>query len=158
MNPYLVPALKMTPTLAERLFKEFSPGQYDLRPDPERFTAREAIAHLADWEPILRERIRVAVETPGSKILGMDESQRAIEQGYSSQDPLAALEAWKSERAKTVEFVSALSNEDFKKMAIHSERGELSAADLANMIPCHDVYHLDHLVWMLERTKTIDTW
>lgn len=158
MNPYLVPALKMTPSLAERLFKEFSPGQYDLRPDPDRFTVREAIAHLADWEPILRDRIRTAVDAPGSTILGMDESQRAIEQDYASKDPRTELEAWKRERAKTVELVSGLSQADFAKKAVHSERGEMTAADLANMIPCHDVYHLDHLVWMLERTKTIDTW
>jgi hypothetical protein len=149
MNPYLVPALKMTPELTRRLFTEFSPGQIDLRPDPDRFTVREAIAHLADWEPILRERIRTAVESPGSTIMGIDDSE---------SDPSERLEAWKSERSKTVEYVSSLSPADFSKLATHSERGEVSVADLANMIPCHDIYHLDHLVWLLDSSKTIDTW
>ncbi|MCW5946571.1 MAG: DinB family protein [Fimbriimonadales bacterium] len=158
MNPYLVPALKMTPMLIARLFKEFSPGQFDLRPDPDRFTVREATAHLADWEPILRDRIRLAVESPGATIVGMDESERALEQGYASMDPFTCLDSWTAERSKTVDYVSRLGPEDFSKKAVHSERGELTVADLANMIPCHDVYHLDHLVWMLDRSKTIDTW
>ncbi len=158
MNPYLVPALKMTPELTRRLLAEFAPGQIDLRPDPDRFTVREAIAHLADWEPILRDRIRTAVESPGSTIMGMDESERAKTERYAESDPNERLEAWSEERLRTVEYVSSLSAADFSKLAVHSERGEVSASNLANMIPCHDIYHLDHLVWLLDTSKTIDTW
>lgn len=142
----------------EEQARQFSPSLYDYRPDAGRFTMREAICHLADWEPILLERLKTAVESPGSRLTVYDEGERAIEMNYAAKNPMDALEEWKRERAKTIEFIMSMKEDDFAKTVLHPERGVMSAGDLANMIPCHDVYHIEQLSAIRGAAKTIDTW
>jgi hypothetical protein len=158
MNPYLLSALESTPVLIEREVRAFSHQQYDHRPDPDRFSMREVVAHLADWEPILLGRIQQAVASPGSTIQAMDEGQRAIEQGYGSRDPLAELHVWRNERAKSIEYIRGLTLDDVVKEAVHTERGRTTAGEMCNLFPCHDIYHVLQLAKMRESLKTIDTW
>lgn len=148
VNPYIKVAMEVTPKLIERLLRRFGEGRYDERL-PDRFSVREVVAHLADWEPILRDRIRTAVEVPESEVEAFDEVARAEERGYSSTDPMASLEAWKSERAKTIEYVASLSEDAWHRRARHPERGWLTASDFAAMIPLHDIYHVEQLDTML---------
>jgi len=100
---------------------------------------------MADWEPILRERLRAAVETPGAQIEAYDESERAIQQNYQATDPVAEAERWQLERDETVSFLDGLAPGDFEKVCVHPERGELSVADMIALLIGHDAYHVVHL-------------
>ncbi len=148
MNPYIKVGMEVTPKLIERLLVRFGEDRYDERL-PDRFSVREVMAHLADWEPIMRDRIRTAVESPESAVEAYDEVARAEEKGYSSTDPMQSLETWKSERAKTIEYVASLPEEAWHRRARHPERGWLTASDFAAMIPLHDIYHVEQLDAML---------
>ncbi|HEX8833513.1 MAG TPA: DinB family protein [Abditibacteriaceae bacterium] len=55
---YLFVALRAAPDLFDYQLRELTALEADLRPDPERFTIREIMAHLADWEKIFHERMR----------------------------------------------------------------------------------------------------
>jgi hypothetical protein len=145
MNPYLLPGLELSPALLRRLLERIPESEWDTPTDPGRFTFREAVAHLADWEPILRdERLRTALEQPGGTFPVYDESDRAIEKSYASQDPWEALAEFERERAKTVEFVRTIPREAYANRVIHPERGEMMLADVANMLIGHDLFHLEH--------------
>ena len=61
MNAYLFPGLEFGPRIVARLVEQIPAARYDERTNPSRFTLREAVAHLADWEPILRDRIARAL-------------------------------------------------------------------------------------------------
>ena len=78
MNPYLLPALPMGPVIVARLLEEIPHARLDEAMQEGRFTAREVIAHLADWEPIMRERILLARDAPGATIAVLDESEMAV--------------------------------------------------------------------------------
>ena len=56
---YLLAGLAATPDILDALLKDAADDSplWDARPDLERFTIREALAHLADWEPIWQARI-----------------------------------------------------------------------------------------------------
>src|SRR6476659_8062259 len=86
MHPYLLSVLDLTPKTLERLISQVPAKRYDELTDPNRFTLREAVAHLADWEPIFLQRIQAGVDKPGAEVFGMDESQRAIDKNYGNWD------------------------------------------------------------------------
>lgn len=145
VNPYLIYALQCTPGLLRREFERLNREVWDTPTASGRFTPREVVAHLLDWEPILRERIKAAVETPGATLQVWDEGLRAIEQQYKTWDPTESLDRWMEERKRTVEFVHSVPAEAWGNAVVHPERGVMTAADLANMLPCHDVYHIEQL-------------
>jgi hypothetical protein len=148
-NFYLFPGLELAPLTYERLIGAIPELRWDEKIDPDRFTLREAIAHVADWEPILLERLRTAVESPGSAIEAYDEGQRALDMNYNQTAPLEQVGLFRQKRAETVRFLRGLSTEKWSNTFIHPERGEISVADLANMLLGHDHYHLEHLSQLL---------
>jgi uncharacterized damage-inducible protein DinB len=148
----------MTPRLAEREIRR--PGaNWDARPDPNRFSMREVIAHLADWEPIMLTRIRTGVDSPGATINAYDEGKMAIDNKYAEKDPIETLFKWKQDREKTIAYINGLTEDDMAKRVIHPERGEMYVKDIAHMLVSHDVYHLEQLMTMdAAMGKSVDTW
>lgn len=136
--------------MIERLVRLIPSSRYDEHRDAERFTLREAIAHLADWEPILLERCRAAAENVGSTVQAYDESARAVEMGYADSDPTERARRFADSRRETVKYLSARADEDWDGHVNHSERGKQTLRDMANTIVGHDAYHVEHLLRYLE--------
>lgn len=157
MNAYLFPGLEFGPRIVERLVQQIPVGRYDETTNPARFTLREAIAHLADWEPILRGRIEQAVADPDSAVQGLDEGIRAVEQNYGTWDVKEQLAVFTAERAKTIAYLRTLSAEDWQKAITHNEKGRQTVADQANQFLGHDLYHIDHLTEFFAE-KVAGTW
>jgi hypothetical protein len=145
MNFYLLPAVEFGPCVIRRLIDLLPADRLDTRLDPERFTPREIVAHLADWEPIMRERIRTAVSNPGTTIPAYDETQMALDHGYAESDPWEQAELFRRERQITAGLLHSFRAEDWGMQVIHPERGAQSAEDLANALLGHDLYHIEQL-------------
>lgn len=113
---------------------------------PDRFSPHEVVAHLADWEPILRSRIETALTQPGSPIVAYDEGERALEQNYSSWDASRSLETFAAERVTTRNLLMKIEAADWTKSVLHPERGRQTVADIAMMLLGHDLYHIRQLL------------
>ena len=146
MNFYLIPALESSADLVEHHFRGLPADAWDKPTHEGRFTPREVLAHLADWEPILLQRIKMAVQSPGATVSPYDEGQMAVDNHYSDWEPDASLNKFREERAKTVAYLQGLGDGDWNSTVLHPERGHLSVADIANMVACHDVYHMRQLM------------
>lgn len=157
MNPYIFKALPLTPVTLERIVASIPQSRHDDATDPDRFTLREAIAHLADWEPILLDRVSRTAEQDGYEIVPYDESEMAIKNNYAGQDVQESLRQFRDCRAKTVEYCKTLTEEQMARKALHPEIGILSVADILNQIIGHDLYHIEHLTQYL-MDKTAGTW
>lgn len=144
-NTYLFPALRMTPGLIKKAFDQIPESEWDTPTAPDRFTPREVLAHLADWEPILLLRLKLCVEHPGSEITPWDEGQMAIDHGYASWSPAESIAKYEAARAETLAWLGAREPSDWGKSANHPERGVQTVADIANSLACHDVYHIEQL-------------
>ena len=131
--------------------------RYDELTDPNRFTLREAMAHLADWEPIFLQRIQAGVDNPGAEVNGMDETQRALDKNYESWDVKESLRIFREAREVTVRYLKALSPEQWQSTVHHNEKGDMTAYDQANMLLGHDIYHFEHACQFLGE-KTAGTW
>ena len=98
---YLLRGLETTPDLLDRLLGDVSdPAAYDRRPDPERFTLREVLAHLADWEEVFRRRLRQTLDEDNPKLLGLDEGKLAVERDYAHADPVECRARFRRGRAE----------------------------------------------------------
>lgn len=145
MNFYLLPSIEFGPCVIRRLLHQLPPECLDQRLHPDRFTPREVLAHLADWEPIMRDRIRIALAHPGSEIPAYDEGQMAIDHRYGELDPWEQAELFVRERRATAELLRGLKEPDWEKTVLHPERGIQSVEDLANTLIGHDLYHVEQL-------------
>jgi len=145
MNPYLLNTLELGPVVVRRILDQVPISRLDEALVAGRFTVREVIAHLADWEPIMRGRILSAATTPGVTIEVFDEGEMAIKNGYAASNPWDQIELFHRERHATAAFVRSLDAEDWQQIAHHPERGPLSAEDLTNLLLGHDLYHIEQL-------------
>ncbi len=150
MNPYLTNVLDVGPRVTARLCRRLATDQWDTPTGPGRFSPREVLAHLADWEPIFLARMRQAVEEPGSVIEPYDEGQRAIDNDYAGQDPDSNLAAFGRSRGETLAWLKGLEPAQMESHVAHPERGSMTVADMANMLLGHDLYHLDQLSEVVE--------
>ena len=157
MNAYLFPGLELSPRIVEQIVRQIPGARYDDKTDPERFSLREAIAHLADWEPILRDRIKLAVESPDSPVQGLDEGVRAKEMNYGTWDVTEQLRTFANERAKTIAYLKGLAPDDWSKAVLHNEKGRQTVMDQANQFLGHDLYHIEHLMGFFAE-KVAGTW
>jgi len=148
-NPYLIHGLQVGPVIVRRIVESVPVSRYDSHADPERFTLREAIAHLADWEEIDASRIRQAVEHPGSILVPYDEVERAKERGYDQTDLLEQLALYESRRQDLLTYLAMLPTEAWSAEASHPEKGALTVYDQANLVLGHDTYHIEHLTQFL---------
>ncbi|RYG21318.1 DinB family protein [bacterium] len=148
-DPYLFIALATSPRTVAYLVRQLDPALLDQPTAEGRFTPREAVAHLADWEPIMRGRLRQTVDRPGSTIVAHDEGERAIRLGYSKLDVEEQLALFARERTETVAYLRQVAPEDWTLRAVHEERGPYTLREQANFFVCHDQYHVEQFLTLL---------
>ena len=145
MHPYLFGPLNACPKVMKTLVGQIPTSRLDSPTHPGRFTAREVVAHMADWEPVFVERMSIGVATPGAVVKGLDESKVAIDHNYKAWDIDETLKLFQTRRTETIAWLQARTKEDWSKYFIHSEKGPLTIEDNANMLLGHDLYHLQQL-------------
>jgi len=143
---YVLAGLDGTPDVLEALVSALPESKWDNRPDPERFTLREMVAHLADWEPIWLERARRIVEENHPTLPSYDEGQLAIDHDYAHQSLPANLVRFREGRAANIAFLSSVVEEVWERTATREGLGELTLAGQTAMILGHDGYHTHQAV------------
>jgi uncharacterized damage-inducible protein DinB len=133
------------PTLLENALKGITDAELDARPDPERFTLREVVCHLADWEPIWLERVTRIVKEDAPVLPGYDEEQMVIDNDYAHQSLNSALERFKTGREALVAFLLTCEDDDWNRLGVREGVGEMTLIILSAMILGHDLYHLKQI-------------
>lgn len=157
MNPYFLTSLKRAAGVYRKLFAAIGAARLDERLDPERFTPREVIAHLADWEPVFLERMKTALEKDGAPVNAYDEWQFCLDHDYASKSIEESLRAFEQGREQTCAFLEGCSADDLAKAYVHPERGVVSIKETGVTMLGHDVYHFDQLAEYLV-PKASGTW
>jgi uncharacterized damage-inducible protein DinB len=139
---YLLQGLAATPIVLERLLREATPADYDRRPDPERFTLREALCHLAEWESLWLERVRRTC-TEACPLLPNADPDAAAEAGdYGNADPTEQRRRFREGRAALLAYLESRAPAEWDRTCEHSEWGRMTLSDLVALILGHDGYHL----------------
>lgn len=141
---YILNGLEAAPVVQARILS--GSVDWDKRPDPSRFTLREMIAHLADWDEIWAMRVDRFLNEDHPMLESIDEGVIAEERGYASQDPLANLELYRSRRAALVAKLRALPLESWSRTGHREFVGDMNLFEMAALITGHDGYHLKQAI------------
>jgi len=156
VESYLVTALTGAPDLADYLLSDVSAAVADFRPDPERFTIREAISHVADWEPIWLGRMKETVEKDHPTLVGIDEGEAAVLGNYGERDWWEQTRLYAERRAEMLTFLKTLSQADWDRTATHTEIGPITVYEQAVLVTVHDYYHLQQFAQWRRLFATAD--
>lgn len=145
MRNYLFTALQGSLELYDHLLEGLSDSEADLRPDSNRFTIREIMAHLADWEHIFLQRMLRMRNEDHPTIEGMDEGQRAIDANYGSTDWREQTRVYRERRETTIAFLNTLPEKQWERTALRPEIGVITIEAQALLMTLHDSYHLQQV-------------
>jgi len=148
---YLIKALGGTPDVLEFLLKDLAPDNplWDYSPDPVRFSLREVVAHLGDWEAIWCERVTRTRDESRPFLPSIDEGQLAITHDYKYVDPLRSLAKFREGRAELVILLDSLNGPDWDRLCEREFVGPLTMQMMASYVLSHDGYHLHQVVeWL----------
>lgn len=145
INAYVLLGLEAGPSVFARLLEALPEDRWDVRTDPDRFTVREVYAHLADWEPILLDRLRGTLVQDNFVLPNRDPGELAIERVYAKSNPYESVEVFRRSRAETIAVIRTLHGEALKRIGIHPTRGPMTIADQVSSILGHDMYHIEQV-------------
>ena len=145
---YLITALEGTPAVLSALTGGIAADSavWDARPDADRFTLREMIAHLADWETVCRARIARTATEETPFLPNWDEEQAAVIGDYAHTSSHESLLWFAERRAVTVAQIASLTDNDWARSAERENVGTLSVEAQVCLILAHDGYHLRQAV------------
>jgi hypothetical protein len=103
------------------------------------------VGHLADAELVYGVRLRTAITQPGGLMPAFDEELWAARFGPADDDPNVALARFRALREATIAIVESLSDEEWNRVGLHEEFGELSVRQLVDRLIAHDANHLNQL-------------
>ena len=147
---YILQGVAATPTVLAYLLKHAPKQLWDRRPDPERFTLREVVAHLADWETVWQERLGKVRDEDRPTLPDRDPDQMAKEHDYEHADVGASLRRFQESRQDVLKLLESLELAQWSRFGHHTTRGILTIQDLAVIILGHDHYHLAQVVEWIE--------
>ena len=127
------------------LARTVSDVQARWKPSPEEWSVLEVICHLYDEErEDFRTRVRLTLESPEADWPPINPVGWVTERGYNQRDPAASLEAFLSERRKSLAWLRSLQNPNWE--ATHtSPRGSMRAGDVLAAWVAHDHLHIRQL-------------
>jgi len=151
VQEYLLHDLEATPDVFDALLESVPAMVYDRRPDPERFTLREVLAHLADWEDVFRGRLIQTRDQENATLIGLDEGQIALDHDYAHADPAESLARFRQGRGKSLALLHSLTPAQWDRTGQNTEIGPITLAEQVVLIAGHDGYHLQQVAqWLRE--------
>lgn len=116
----------------------------DEQPAPGAWSLRQVVTHLADAELVYGVRLRLLVRTDSPQLQGYDQEQWADR--FTDLDTIAtALERWRVLREANLRLLDSLSDGEWARTGMHSERGVESVDDQLERMWDHDTGHLRQL-------------
>lgn len=145
MDEGLIRSLMAAPKVVERLLRVFPHDRLDERVEKDRFTAREVIAHLADYEQTVLDRIRVATLHPGREVPWYDPDGRCTEHAFDTKEVFHEAEVYESRRGMTLDFLRELSTEQMDNSIKFPDGNSVSIRSYVDRVLHHDLEHLEQL-------------
>jgi len=144
VRSYYTGALETAPAVLNKLLESSADDNalWDFRPYADRFTLKEALAHVADWDDIWIERISTIRDEDHPVLPDKDEGAIAIERDYAQSSPQGSLARLKASRPRLVDLVQSLDPEAWDRPAYKENLGEVILSDIVTLVTMHDSYHV----------------
>jgi uncharacterized damage-inducible protein DinB len=138
-------ALKVQRSTAGKLKRAIgglSEKQLRWKPEPQRWSIVEILAHLSDAEIVCSWRMRVAIGANGTPIQPFDQDVWASVFQYHKRDAEGSLELFSVLREHNLTMLKNLPPQSWDNYGMHEERGKETIAHIVRMFAGHDTNHL----------------
>ena len=117
-------------------------NQYGLHPVPGKWSIRQVVCHLADFEPIYADRMKRVLVEDNPTMFGGDPDVFASGLHYEIRDVREELDLIALVRKQMARILRQTDVEDFQKTGVHSESGPLTLETLLERITNHIPHHV----------------
>ncbi|MFN3160634.1 MAG: DinB family protein [Rubinisphaera brasiliensis] len=131
------------PRLVRQAVHHMTPEQLDARPVAGKWSTRQVICHLADFEPIYADRMKRVIAEEGPMLMGGDPDVFASKLAYGDREIETELTIIESTRKQMIGILKTLQEADFERVGHHNHDGELSLKTLLERITGHIPHHLE---------------
>lgn len=124
----------------------FSSSEARWKSDPDGWSVLEVLNHLVDEEVLdFRRHLDHILHTPEAPWPNIDPQGWVIEKGYNQRDPDKTLAQFKTEREKSLAWLTELGTPNWDS-AVRMPWGSLAAGDMLASWLAHDLLHLRQLI------------
>ncbi|MEX0703228.1 MAG: DinB family protein [Planctomycetales bacterium] len=119
-----------------------TPAQIDAAPVPGKWSTRQIICHIADFEPVYCDRMKRVVAEEGPTMFGGDPDLFAAKLAYAERDVEEELALIESVRRHVARILRTLPAESFQRTGNHAVHGPMTLEKLLATITEHIPHHL----------------
>lgn len=143
MIAQLIKNYEAGPELLADTVSHMTQEQLDARPIAGKWSTREVVCHIADFEPIYADRIKRVVAEEVPTLLGGDPDDFAAKLHYEARDIDNELQLIRVTRIQLASILKSLDETEFERVGMHSRDGELSVKTLLERITGHIPHHIE---------------
>jgi uncharacterized damage-inducible protein DinB len=115
--------------------------QLDAAPIAGKWSTRQVVCHLADFEPVYADRMKRAIVQDNPPALAGDPNVFA-RLAYDQRDVAEELNLIEAVRGQMGRILRTLREEDFQRTVIHSDAGPLTIRQLLTSVTNHIPHHI----------------
>ena len=116
--------------------------QLDARPIPGKWSTKQVICHIADFEPVCVDRMKRVIAENEPTLFSGDPDLFAARLAYDHRDVAVELDFIEAARRHIVPILRSLKPEDFLRKGNHSEAGLITLEKLLANITDHIPHHI----------------
>lgn len=120
-------------------------GQIDSAPVPGKWSTRQVICHLADFEPVYADRMKHVIAEDQPSFAGGFHQQFAEHLAYDQRDIEEELRLIEAVRKQMAHILRSLPLEGFERTGIHSIDGPMTLRTLLERITNHIPHHAEFI-------------
>ncbi len=150
VHNYFASGVENSARVVKFLLRDLSENdaRWDAKPDPERFSLREIVAHLVDFDTISRERFERMIREENPEFPNWDPTEAAAH--YDTRNPIHQIESLILSRRELKDWLLGLSEREWKCTGTRPKIGDFLVEEGAAMMLAHDAYHLEQIVSWLD--------
>jgi len=118
-----------------------TPEQIDAAPVPGKWSTRQVVCHLADFEPVYSDRMKHVIAEDQPTFAGGFHQQFAENLAYDKRDIEEEINLIEVTRSQMARILRSLPPEAFERTGIHSVDGPMTLRTLLERITNHIPHH-----------------
>jgi uncharacterized damage-inducible protein DinB len=138
----MIDAYLAGPQALRAAVRGLSREQLVARPVAGKWSTLEVVCHLADFDPILADRMKRVIAEDRPQLLGADEQRFAAALAYHQRDLEEELALIEQTRSQMARILRTLPDEALQRVGVHNERGELTLERLLTITTNHLPHHV----------------
>ena len=140
------------PDRVRRAIAVMSAEQLDAAPVPGKWSTRQVVCHIADFELVYADRMKRVIAEDKPIFFGGDPDRFAARLAYSQRDVEEELQLIETTRRSMARILRTLVDRDFQRHGKHSEDGPMTLEALVRQITGHITHHVSFIE---EKRKTM---